>query len=157
MQLSNHPPALSAEEIQCLYEKYLLLVTLEVEKFRVKPTEVRHLIGRLGEFHCAKEVEGTLALQANQRGYDVVSKTGRKISVKTTAQKTGFIPISKTTIKEADDLMVIQYANGKLSIIYYGCIKKATDREYATYYPGVKRYNLSIAKARSLALIENAP
>src|SRR3546814_11525292 len=58
-------------------------------EFGVKPTEVRHLIGRLGEFHCALQVGGNLAHMANQHGFDVVCSNDRRISVKTTAQVSG--------------------------------------------------------------------
>ncbi|WP_058361165.1 DUF6998 domain-containing protein [Xanthomonas translucens] len=71
--------------IQQLYDKYLELVRLETEEFGVKPTELRHLIGRLGEFYCALQASGTLAHFANQHGFDVVCGNGRRISVKTTA------------------------------------------------------------------------
>ncbi len=150
MKSTNLKPKPSAKKIKQLYDDYLLLVTREVIEFGVKPTEVRHLIGRLGEFFCAITVKGTLALQANQPGYDVISKAGRKISVKTTAQKTGFIIISEATIEHADDLMVIQYTDGKLEIIYHDCIDKACQN--ARFYKELNRYNLDIAKAKSLFL-----
>ena len=140
---------ISRRRIRRLYDHYLELVQLEVEEFGVEPTEVRHLIGRLGEFYCALHVKGSLARAVNQPGFDVVSNDGRLISVKTTAQKTGFIPISAATINLVDDLMVIQYAAGNLEIIYYGCI--APVKKVSRYYEQVGRYNLDIAKARKLA------
>lgn len=139
-------PMISFGQISRLYEKYLELIKLEVEEFGVKPTEVRHLIGRLGEFHCALEAGGTLAQTPNQHGFDVICPKGRKISVKTTAQKSGFVPISSKTASLADDLMVIQYSDGVLSTIYYGDMKLAIDS--ARIYKG--NYELEIAKARAL-------
>lgn len=79
--------------IQQLYDQYLAWVQLEIEEFGVKPPEPRHLIGRLGEFHCALQVSGTLAHVANQHGLDVVYRNGRRISVKTTAQR--YVPVAK--------------------------------------------------------------
>jgi len=117
--------------------------------FGGKPTEVRHLIGRLGEFECALMVGGTLAHRANQHGFDVISKESRKISVKTTAQKSGFVAISEKTLHYADDLMLLQYIGGSLAIIYYGCIKNAVS--VARIYDGVGKYELDISKARTLA------
>ena len=143
---------ITTAQIRFLYDKYLELIKLEVEVFGVKPTEVRHLIGRLGEFYCALKVEGSLARTPNQHGFDVVCKNGRRISVKTTAQKSGFVPISSKTIHLVDDLMIIQYADGELSTVYYGCVKKAA--EAARFYDHVGNYELDIAKARKLALIE---
>ena len=137
------------ERIVALRDQYLNLIRLEVEEFGVKPTEVRHLIGRLGEFECAIIVGGTLAHRANQHGFDVISKDGRKISVKATAQKTGFVAISEKTLHYADDLMLLQYVNGSLVTIYYGCIKNAVS--VARIYDGVGKYELDISKARTLA------
>ena len=57
---------ISFERIVALRDQYLSLIKLEVEEFGVKPTEIRHLIGRLGEFECAIIVGGTLAQRANQ-------------------------------------------------------------------------------------------
>ncbi|MFH4280531.1 hypothetical protein WAJ29_20780, partial [Acinetobacter baumannii] len=45
--------------------------------------ELRHLTGRIGELYVAMMTLGQLADSVNQRGYDVVSSTGQRISVKT--------------------------------------------------------------------------
>lgn len=145
----RHMQMISSRQIKILYEKYLELIRLETTKFGVRPTEVRHLIGRLGEFYCALQVKGTLASTPNQPGFDVISKEGRRISVKTTAQKSGFIPISSTTIDKVDELMIIQYWDENLSVIYHGDIKAAV--KAARHYKEVGRYNLDISKARQLA------
>lgn len=140
---------ITADQIQQLHDKYLELIQLEIGEFGVKPTEVRHLIGRLGEFHCALQVGGTLAHVANQHGFDVICRNGRRISVKTTAQTTGFVPIGKATLDKADDLMIIQYRDGALATVYYGPIGPAAAA--ARYYDHVGKYELDIAKARRLA------
>ncbi|SFN71905.1 DUF6998 domain-containing protein [Dokdonella immobilis] len=142
---------ITADRIQQLYDKYLELIRLEIVEFGVKPTEVRHLIGRLGEFHCALQVGGTLAHLANQHGFDVICRNGRRISVKTTAQATGFVPIGKATIDKVDDLMIIQYRDGALSTVYFGPIGPAAAA--ARYYDHVGKYELDISKARRLAPI----
>lgn len=141
--------------IQQLYDQYLALVQLEIAEFGVKPTELRHLIGRLGEFHCALQVGGTLAHVANQHGFDVVCRHGRRISVKTTAQRTGFVPVAKATIDKVDDLMIIQYREGELSTVYYGPIGSAIAA--ARYYNHVGKYELDIAKARRMMPTEVLP
>ncbi len=51
----------------------------------VPPTELRHLCGRIGELYAALMVNGQMASAVNQRGYDVVSDVGERVSVKTTA------------------------------------------------------------------------
>lgn len=140
---------LSAEQLQILRDKYLELIRLEVDQFNVKPTEVRHLIGRLGEFHCALEVGGTLAHVVNQHGFDVTSPEGKRISVKTTAQTAGFVNIgSEKSINTAEELMILQYraGEGELSVIYHGPIAQAKEaaRLYRQYY------ELDLSKARRL-------
>lgn len=142
---------ITADRIKQLYDKYLELIRLEIVEFGVKPTEVRHLIGRLGEFYCALQVGGTLAHLANQHGFDVICRNGRRISVKTTAQTTGFVPIGKTTIDKVDDLMIIQYRDGELSIVYYGPVGPAVAA--ARYYDPDGKYELDISKARRLATV----
>lgn len=139
---------LTKERLLQLRNQYLSLVQLEVEELGVKPTEVRHLIGRLGEFECALLVGGTLSHISNQHGFDVVAANGRKISVKATGQKSGFVAISKSTLHHADDLMVIQYRNAKLEVLYYGCINKAV--EVARFYTPTGSYELELSKARQL-------
>lgn len=141
---------ITQERLVALRDQYLELVRLEVEEFGVKATEVRHLIGRLGEFECALIVKGTLAHRANQHGFDVIAKNGRRISVKATGQKIGFIAISLKTLHHADDLMLLQYAKGRLDTIYYGCIRKAVS--VARTYESVGKYELDIARARRLAV-----
>lgn len=52
----------------------------------VQPTEMPHLCGRIGELYAALITNGQMAPEVNQRGYDVVSSQGERISVKTTAR-----------------------------------------------------------------------
>jgi len=137
---------ITQEQIQLLYDKYLEIVHLEVSEFGCKPTEVRHLIGRLGEFYCALHVKGTLAHETNQHGFDVTAKDNRKISVKTTAQKSGFVTINSKTLNKVNDLMLLQYANEKLEIIYYGPIEKAVEVSRTWE----DKYEFDISKAKKL-------
>ena len=140
---------IATDRIQQLHDRYLDLVRLEVEEFGVKATEVRHLIGRLGEFHCALKVGGSLATRANQAGFDVVCPNGRRISVKTTAQASGFVAISKSTESLVDDLMLIQYKNGALRTVYFGPLTAAT--ECARTYGPTNCYELDLSRAGNLA------
>ena len=146
---------ITAARIQHLYDRYLELVRLEIDEFGVKPTEVRHLIGRLGEFYCALQVNGTLAHLANQHGFDVVCSKGRRISVKTTAQITGFVALGKSTLNQVDDLMLIQYLNGQLSTVYYGPVAPAV--AVCRYYDYSGKHELDIAKARKLMAAVHLP
>lgn len=48
----------------------------------VPPTEIRHLCGRIGELYAALITNGQMAVSVNQKGYDLVSAQGEKVSVK---------------------------------------------------------------------------
>lgn len=137
---------MTREQIQVMYEKYLDIARLEIDHMGAKATEVRHLIGRLGEFYCALQVNGTLAPLANQPGFDVVGPNGRRISVKTTAQVSGFVSISKSTLDRVDDLMVVQYREGRLTTIYHGPADPL--REGCRLYEPSGMYELDLSKAK---------
>ncbi|MFG0268421.1 DUF6998 domain-containing protein [Pseudomonas sp. zjy_14] len=142
------------DRIQQLLDKYYELIRLETCEFFVNATEVRHLLGRLGEFYCALQIGGTLAHLTNQPGFDVICSAGRKVSVKTTAQKSGFIPIGKSTIHRADDLMIVQYKEELLTTTYYGTVEKALSA--ARYYERSGNYELEISKARRLMAVSES-
>lgn len=108
------------EDIKLLLDKYLQIIDIEINQLGCKATEVRHLLGRIGEFYCAIETNGLLATQTNQHGYDVICSNNRKISVKTTAQKSGFVTFNKRTLEFADDIMILQYSEDGLKKIYFG-------------------------------------
>jgi hypothetical protein len=139
---------MNSEQIKTLYQKYLDILELEVSQFGCKPTEVRHLIGRLGEFHCALNVNGTLAQVTNQHGFDVIDQDGYRISVKTTAQKTGFVSLNKNTFDRFDKLMVIQITNLIPEIIYYDSIESLKALPLRTWRgnPSVFEFDISQAK-----------
>ncbi len=143
---------LNKEQIQKLYEEYMEILELEVNVFGLKPTEVRHLIGRIGEFKCALVTNGVLSHKVNQHGFDVTSN-GKKISVKTTAQNSGFISINKNTVDKVDDLMIIQYSKDGLKIIYYGDINKAISQA-RTFK---NKFELDISKAKKLKSLKIIP
>lgn len=132
-------------QIKKLYEEYIKILELEINIFNVKPTEVRHLIGRIGEFKCAIVTNGTLSNEVNQHGFDVISNN-KKISVKTTAQKNGFISINKNTINLVDELMIFQFINNEFKIIYYGDMNQAIEKA-RTFN---NKYELDISKAKKL-------
>ena len=114
---------MKANDINVMLQKYLEILQLEINLLGCKPTEIRHLIGRIGEFKCALKVEGMLAFETNQKGYDVISSQSRKVSVKTTAQKSGFITFNQKTLHLADDIMIIQYLNNEFKEIYFGTVE----------------------------------
>jgi CII-binding regulator of phage lambda lysogenization HflD len=66
----------------------LAMLQQEVETFGVSATETRHLVGRIGELYACVITNGQMAPNTNEKGYDVVSSIGGRISVKTTATTT---------------------------------------------------------------------
>lgn len=114
------PP--SGAQLDHHYAEYMEVLMLEVNEFGCQPTETRHLIGRLGELYCARVTRGQLARRVKQAGFDVVAASGRRISVKTTAQERqqGFVTINRRTADQADDLMVLRYADGAFEVLYHG-------------------------------------
>ena|SRR5690625_40514 len=114
----NKPGSIGIPQIKKLFEDYLEMLRFEMHVLGCEPTELRHLIGRLGELFCVIHTNGALARVTNQHGYDVISN-GRRISVKTTAQKNGFISINKNTFDQFDDFFVVQYTEDDFQILFY--------------------------------------
>jgi hypothetical protein len=141
---------LDQSKFEQLFTHYEALLKIEAQEFGVKPTEVRHLIGRLGELYCLKHTGGKFAHHVNQHGFDVVAPNGRRISVKTTAQHSGFVAISQSTSHLADDLMLLQYIEGNIQVLYYGPMTKAI--AVSRIYEG--KYEFDIKKSQSINAIQ---
>lgn len=73
----------------------------------VKPAELRHLTGRIGELYVAMITRGQMALETNQHGYDVVSAEGQRISVKTVTTAT-HVRFNPDTLDLADRVIVVR-------------------------------------------------
>lgn len=84
----------------------------------VPPTELRHLCGRIGELYAALISNGQMANQVNQKGYDVVSSTGERISVKTTAimDSSGHITFNVNTLNHVDRVVVLRMNTAEMQI-----------------------------------------
>lgn len=145
--IEHQAEVISKEQIVKLYNEYNQILRYEMNILNCKPTELRHLTGRIGEFICAINTNGSLSRQTNQHGFDVVSK-GRRISVKTTAQTDGFITINQNTFVGFDDFFVIQYANDDFNIIYYGPKEEVLQisRVYGT------KYEVDITRLKKLTI-----
>jgi hypothetical protein len=87
-----------------------------------------------------------LAREVNQHGFDVVDPQGQCISVKTTAQTSGFVTLSGNTHAKAQQLMLQQYLQGELHTVYHGPMELAVKE--ARDYKG--NWELDISKARAL-------
>jgi len=84
----------------------------------VPPTELRHLCGRIGELYAALITNGQMATEVNQRGYDVVSKEGEHISVKTTATASGsgHATFSGSSLAYVDRVIVLRINTEEMQI-----------------------------------------
>ena len=84
----------------------------------VAPTELRHLSGRIGELYAALISNGQMATQVNQEGYDVVSSTGERISVKTTAVMgtSGQISFNPNTLDKVDRVIILRINTEEMQI-----------------------------------------
>ena len=72
--------------------------------------ELRHLTGRIGELYAAMLTRGQMATSVNQRGYDVVSSDGERVSVKTVTTS-GRAAFNAQTLDLVDRIMVFRVDN----------------------------------------------
>ena len=84
----------------------------------VPPTELRHLCGRIGELYAALMTNGQMAPEVNQKGYDVVSGDGERISVKTTAMMkySGHIAFNPNSLKHVDRVMILRMNTEEMQV-----------------------------------------
>jgi hypothetical protein len=73
----------------------------------VAPAELNHLTGHIGELYAAMLTRGQMALETNQRGYDVVSSSNERISVKTVTTSS-HISFNASTFEFVDRVMVFR-------------------------------------------------
>ncbi|KEA04717.1 hypothetical protein G6L94_00035 [Agrobacterium rhizogenes] len=102
---SDRPTLTQVQIIQSLAEA---LSWLEKEiSWGVSPGELNHLTGRIGELYAAMITRGQMALDTNQRGYDVVSASNERISVKTVTTST-HVSFNQNTFHFVDRVMVLR-------------------------------------------------
>lgn len=84
----------------------------------VPAAELRHLNGRIGELYVALITNGQLATEVNQKGYDVISQDGERISVKTTTMDsgTGHIPFNPKTLDQVDRVFILRINTEEMQI-----------------------------------------
>ena len=84
----------------------------------VPAAELRHLNGRIGELYVALIANGQMATEVNQKGYDVISQDGERISVKTTTMDvgTGHIPFNPNTLGEVDRVFILRINTDEMQI-----------------------------------------
>jgi hypothetical protein len=116
------------QQLQSLGEA---LAWLERElSWGVEAKSLPHLCGRIGELYACVLTNGQMALQANQRGYDVVSVAGERVSVKTTTRTLPCqIPFNGNTLSEVDRVVVVRINTEEMQVekIYDELIARARE------------------------------
>lgn len=84
----------------------------------VDVAELRHLMGRIGELYVAMITNGQMAPNTNEKGYDVVTKSGERISVKTTtiSNSAGSITFNGNTLQFVDRVVILQFNTSEMEI-----------------------------------------
>lgn len=118
---------MSLSQVQIIRSLAEALAWFEKElAWNVKPAELRHLTGRIGELYAAMITRGQMALSVNQHGYDVVSAEGQHISVKTITSST-HVSFNKATLHQANHVMILRLnvSEGEASIeeLYRGSVE----------------------------------
>lgn len=134
-----------------LLNKYIEILKVE-ESLGTPATEMRALIGRIGEIYAAIKTDGKLANSVNQHGYDVIQGNGRTLSVKTTGTLRSTISINQKTAHLADDTMVVLYEDGELKVIYH------QDTETLVNYEGtLSLYRVSVLAGNPIQMYYTRP
>ena len=113
----------------------------------VPPTELRHLCGRIGELYAALITNGQMATDVNQKGYDVVSAEGERISVKTTATMGGggHVAFNPNSLASVDRVIVLRINTEEMQIETLLNVSKAEALNLMAPDGGGKR-NLSLGQ-----------
>ncbi|WP_165505669.1 DUF6998 domain-containing protein [Rhizobium leguminosarum] len=103
--MADRPTLSQVQIIQSLAEA---LSWFEKElSWGVSPGELNHLTGRIGELFAAMITRGQMALDTNQRGYDVVSASNERISVKTITTS-NHVSFTQNTFHRVDRVMILR-------------------------------------------------
>lgn len=93
--------------------------------------ELKFLTGRIGEIYVAIMTNGLMAEKTNQNGYDVVSESGEKISVKATTCMKGThnFRFNKNTLNEVDRIVLVYVNVEEVSVtIIYNELKSDAEK-----------------------------
>ncbi len=105
LAVTDRPTLTQVQIIQSLAEA---LSWFEKEiSWGVSPGELNHLTGRIGELYAAMITRGQMALDTNQGGYDVVSASNERISVKTITSS-AHVDFNLNTFNHVDRVMVLR-------------------------------------------------
>ena len=117
----------------------------------VAMAEQRHLVGRIGELYAALMTSGQMAPETNQAGYDVVSSSGERISVKTTTQSGpgGHMSFNSNTLDQVDRVMVFFLNTEEMQIDTLLNASIADAKELFSAVSNQGKFNLSLSKLRA--------
>jgi hypothetical protein len=115
----------------------------------VPPTELRHLCGRIGELYAALITNGQLATEVNQKGYDLVSEDGERISVKTTAMmgSGGHVNFNSNTLDLVDRIIILRVNTDEMQV---ETLLNATTEETLELMAPVKNGKRSLSLSKLL-------
>lgn len=103
--MADKPTLTQVQIIQSLAEA---LSWFEKElSWGVAAPDLGHLTGRIGELYAAMITRGQMALDTNQRGYDVVSALNERISVKTVTTSS-HVMFNPSTFEFVDRVMILR-------------------------------------------------
>jgi hypothetical protein len=106
--MSDFPTLTQVQIIQSLGEA---LAWVEKElSWGVNLQDLAHLTGRVGELYAAMITRGQMALLTNQSGYDVVSATNERVSVKTITTSIS-VSFNRNTYHLVDRVMILRLVN----------------------------------------------
>lgn len=134
----------------------LAILQQEVETFGVSATETRHLVGRIGELYACVITNGQMAPNTNEKGYDVVSNIGERISVKTTATTTtsGGATFNLKTLEYVDRVMIMRI-NEDLEIEVL--LDASTDEAKELMHNGTIAYSKLLGTGRNNINLDKIP
>lgn len=97
-------------------------------KWGVPIGELNHLTGRIGELYTAMITRGEMADRTNQRGYDVITASGDRVSVKTITTST-HVTFNKATLSEVERIVILRLRNDSSEVsieeVFDGTVEEA--------------------------------
>tara|TARA_R100000027_G_scaffold40054_1_gene29699 strand:+ start:868 stop:1542 length:675 start_codon:yes stop_codon:yes gene_type:complete len=114
----------------------------------VPPTELRHLVGRIGELYAALITNGQMATEVNQKGYDVVGGEGERIAVKTTAMmgNSGHVSFNPNTLAVVDRVIILRVNTEEMQIETLLNAPLAEARDFMADENAAGKLSLSLCK-----------
>jgi hypothetical protein len=113
---------------------------------------LRAEVGLIGELYVAVMTNGQLADQNNQPGYDVVSETGERISVKTTQRESANVTFNASTFNKVDRVVVIRVENtDEQGVVIRTVYDDAGDEMRARLGPSLRFYEGTTREPRDLS------